>query len=142
MPSLQQIHSDIDDLWMYIKSQMGISVKRGNESNVEDIISEVKERKFIILAHLNMISSEQRAKSWRNETFNRLSNIVQQRLYKLQNPQNCSAAKKIMCDMEKNCGFGCLIHHFVYCFIVAYATNRTFILDSRFWKYSGTKGWN
>ena len=36
----------------------------------------------------------------------------------------------------KNCGFGCQMHHLMYCFITAYATNRTLIVDSNVWSYN------
>ncbi|CAL4059808.1 unnamed protein product, partial [Meganyctiphanes norvegica] len=38
------------------------------------------------------------------------------------------------------CGYGCQIHHVVYCFIVAYGTKRTLILKSRGWRYNKA-GW-
>lgn len=40
----------------------------------------------------------------------------------------------------KGCGYGCQLHHVVYCFIVAYATERTLILRSKNWRYS-KGGW-
>lgn len=35
----------------------------------------------------------------------------------------------------QSCGYGCQIHHTAYCFIVAYATKRTMILNSKKWRY-------
>ena len=57
-----------------------------------------------------------------------------------QNPKDCSTAKKLVCNMNKGCGYGCQLHHVVYCFIIAYGTQRTFILESRGWRYS-PGGW-
>ena len=37
--------------------------------------------------------------------------------------------------MNKLCGFGCQMHHLVYCFIMAYGTERTLILISEGWSY-------
>ena len=34
------------------------------------------------------------------------------------------------------CGYGCQIHHAMYCFIVAYGTERTLILKSKGWRYN------
>ena len=42
--------------------------------------------------------------------------------------------------MLQGCGYGCQIHHVVYCFIVAYGTKRTLILKSRGWRYN-KNGW-
>lgn len=39
----------------------------------------------------------------------------------------------------QNCGYGCQVHHIVYCFIIAYATQRTLILESEGWHYSKGK---
>lgn len=40
----------------------------------------------------------------------------------------------------QGCGYGCQLHHVVYCFIMAYATERTLILKSKGWRYHKA-GW-
>ncbi|XP_071537591.1 alpha-(1,6)-fucosyltransferase [Panulirus ornatus] len=50
-----------------------------------------------------------------------------------------SCAKHIF-TVFQGCGYGCQIHHVVYCFIVAYGTKRTLILKSRGWRYNKA-GW-
>ena len=55
---------------------------------------------------------------------------MQRRLHHLQNPKDCSSARKLVCSLSKACGFGCQMHHAMYCFIVAYGTERTLILQS------------
>ncbi len=57
-----------------------------------------------------------------------------------QNPKDCSNAKKLVCYLNKGCGYGCQVHHVTYCFIVAYATERTLILESKGWRYA-REGW-
>ncbi len=42
----------------------------------------------------------------------------------------------VSCNLEKQCGFGCQLHHAAYCLVMALATNRTMVLSS-----SGGKGW-
>lgn len=38
--------------------------------------------------------------------------------------------------MLQLCGFGCQLHHIVYCFIVAYSTQRMLVLDyDKYWRY-------
>jgi glycoprotein 6-alpha-L-fucosyltransferase len=72
-----------------------------------------------------------------------LSKRIQHHLYRLQNPTNCSQnIRKLVCYLDKQCGFGCQIHHLSYCFIVAYATHRTLLLydDGNNWQYS-INGW-
>ncbi len=58
----------------------------------------------------------------------------------LQNPQDCSKARKLVCNINKGCGYGCQLHHVVYCFMIAYGTQRTLILESQNWRYA-TGGW-
>ena len=73
---------------------------------------------------------------WRAAESRALSDLVQKRLRALQNPEDCSKAKKLVCKLNKGCGYGCQIHHAVYCFIVAYGTERTLILKSKGWRYN------
>lgn len=53
----------------------------------------------------------------------------------MQNPKDCKSAKKLVCNLNKGCGFGCQMHHLVYCTIVSMATNRTLVLNSKNWRY-------
>lgn len=48
----------------------------------------------------------------------------------------------LTCNLNKQCGFGCQLHHVTYCFIVAYGLNRTLVLtdDGRTWNYA-KDGW-
>ena len=43
-------------------------------------------------------------------------------------PANCSHARKLVCDINKYCGFGCQMHHVLHCLANAVALNRTMIL--------------
>ena len=62
---------------------------------------------------------------------NSLDNLIQNRLRGLQNPSNCSEAKKLVCNFKvKLCGYGCQLHHAVYCLILAYATQRMLVIKS------------
>jgi len=73
--------------------------------------------------------------AYRHKESKALSDLVQKRLHYLQNPSDCSSARKLVCKINKGCGFGCQLHHIVYCFIMAYATERTLILKSKGWRY-------
>ncbi|XP_014665116.1 PREDICTED: LOW QUALITY PROTEIN: alpha-(1,6)-fucosyltransferase-like, partial [Priapulus caudatus] len=69
-----------------------------------------------------------------------LSDVIQKRLHASQNPPDCRSARKLRCDLDKRCGFACQFHHVVYCLLVAYANQRTLVLDSSNWSYS-KRGW-
>lgn len=76
---------------------------------------------------------------WRMKESQRLADLVQARFKRLQNPSNCDESKMLLCDLSKDCGFACEMHHLIYCFIVAFYSNRTLMVDSSAWRYN-TKG--
>jgi glycoprotein 6-alpha-L-fucosyltransferase len=61
---------------------------------------------------------------------------MNEHILRLQNPSDCDKAKKIVCDLNKACGFGCQMHHVMYCFITSFFLNRTLILESSGWRYN------
>lgn len=60
-----------------------------------------------------------------------LKGAVFDALNALQHPSNCSAARKLVCNFNKGCGFGCELHHVVHCLAHAIALNRTMVLKVR-----------
>ena len=63
-----------------------------------------------------------------------ITQIVLNRIDYLQNPNNCSTARKVICG-RAGAGMGSTVHHWVYCLIYAYYTNRTMIIDASQWLY-------
>ncbi|EFP11174.1 CRE-FUT-8 protein [Caenorhabditis remanei] len=82
--------------------------------------------------------SEDERMSQRSEITNRILKSIE----KLQNPQSCGDVNTLVCNLDKECGFGCQLHHVTYCAITAFATKRMMILkrDGSSWKYS-SRGW-
>lgn len=78
-------------------------------------------------------------KQWRRNSSNAMSDLVQRHLQYLQNPAKCSSAKKLVCAVNINCGFGCRFHHIMYCLVMAYATKRTLILHPNSWSAINTR---
>jgi glycoprotein 6-alpha-L-fucosyltransferase len=89
----------------------------------------------VLTAEVYNLSISDDIGEWRKRESIKLNNEVQNKLSQLQNPSNCEQRKKIICDLAKSCGFGCQMHHVMYCFITAYFTNRTMILESGGWRY-------
>nr|XP_006818474.1 PREDICTED: alpha-(1,6)-fucosyltransferase-like [Saccoglossus kowalevskii] len=56
------------------------------------------------------------------------------------NPRDCRTSKKLVCNINKQCGYGCRLHHLVYCLIMAYGSERTLILEYKGTGYS-KDGW-
>ena len=82
------------------------------------------------------LSESDRMGDWRRIEADNLARHIQQEFHDLQNPKDCESKKKIYCDLNKSCGFGCQMHHLMYCFITSYFMNRTLILDSSGWRYN------
>ncbi|XP_023582068.1 alpha-(1,6)-fucosyltransferase isoform X5 [Trichechus manatus latirostris] len=92
------------------------------------------------MTDLYYLSQTDGAGDWREKEAKDLTELVQRRITYLQNPVDCSKAKKLVCNINKGCGYGCQLHHVVYCFMIAYGTQRTLILESQNWRYA-TGGW-
>ena len=124
-----KIRNGVKELWWYLRARFDSGV------NIDDISHQVK----VIMADLERLEA---FATWKKLIADELARLVQKRFYYLQNPKNCKAARKLICDLSKPCGYGCLIHHIGYCFILAYATQRTMILQSNSGSFAENKGWN
>lgn len=87
--------------------------------------------KNILLADMNSLRLSDSFEQWRTKELRALGEIVQNRLHYIQNPSQCSTARKLICEMKNSCGFGCEISRVVSCLIAAYSTKSTLILDDR-----------
>ena len=92
------------------------------------------------MADLDTMRKEDGHDGWRRQESASLSELVQARLHTLQNPPSCQEARKLTCNLNKGCGYGCQVHHALYCFVVAYGTERTLVLRSKGWRYN-RQGW-
>ena len=64
-----------------------------------------------------------------------LGQIVQKRIHHVQNPTDCSKAKKLVAGLTKNGHLGQL-HHLMLLLMYGYATNRTVIFDNTIWSFA------
>jgi len=135
----RKIFRDTNELWWFVRDKLENSVKSSNTELIQQLNKtkiEVKHRYASLLGDLNELSEVDGFKTWREKEAKDLSDLVQKRLHALQNPKDCATAKKLICKLNKGCGYGCQIHHAMYCFIVAYGTERTLILKSKGWRYN------
>lgn len=133
------------EFWMFLQNELknlksqtteADTVKRINEILADSYGYQKKlQNDFYRLGHL-----VDNAEEWRNKESQKLGDLVQRRLTYLQNPENCESAKKVLCNLGKGCGYGCQLHHVTYCLLVAYATQRTLVLQSEGWRYA-SRGW-
>nr|CAG4650039.1 EOG090X03KK [Sida crystallina] len=136
------IYKGVKEMWYYMRNELENLKKNGHSQNaveLSDKISEIlnagSEHEKVLLNDLEDLSGMEGHDAWRAAESRALSDLVQKRLQSLQNPSDCSKARKLICNLNKSCGFGCQIHHAAYCLIVSYSTQRTMILNSKKWRY-------
>ncbi|KAL6741347.1 hypothetical protein Aduo_014611 [Ancylostoma duodenale] len=69
-----------------------------------------------------------------------ISDIIQKELNSSQHADHCSDAKFLGCSLPDTCGFGCQVHHLVYCLLVAFASSRMLVIRGETWCYH-REGW-
>ncbi|CAH1263842.1 FUT8 [Branchiostoma lanceolatum] len=144
----EQLQRKLEDgtreLWFLVKAQLKLMKSDSQASSVKDridnLLLDVGDHQRTILADAQRLRDADGGLAWRQQEAHALQDLVQRRLHYLQNPKDCSKAKKLLCNLNKGCGYGCQLHHVVYCFMVAYGTERTMILNSQGWRYS-SGGW-
>ncbi|XP_023326613.1 alpha-(1,6)-fucosyltransferase [Eurytemora carolleeae] len=129
---------DVKELLNFARAQLdGLVKDKGHlEETVKYIKNEITKHAHVVLVDLNKLREHDGFEEWRAKESLYLSDLVQKRLTTLQNPEDCGTAKKLLCNLNKGCGYGCQIHHAVYCFITAYGSKRTMILHSKGWRYN------
>ncbi|ODM92730.1 Alpha-(1,6)-fucosyltransferase [Orchesella cincta] len=128
----RQLELDMKELWYTVRGHAS-SIGHTDFEQIQDIYR-------LLRSYLLKLRQEDGYETYRERETQELSKIMQNRIRTLQNPPDCEKAKKVVCSINKGCGFGCQIHHVVYCMVVAYATSRTLILESKGWRYN-RQGW-
>ncbi|XP_059482746.1 alpha-(1,6)-fucosyltransferase isoform X2 [Neocloeon triangulifer] len=128
------------EMWYFFSAEMKKLQKLAQNNpamltKISHILEAGIEHKRSMLHAANQLAEEDGFADWRIKESQDLSDLVQKRLHALQNPPDCANARKLVCNLNKGCGYGCQIHHAVYCFIVAYGSKRTMILKSKGWRY-------
>ncbi|EFO21758.2 variant SH3 domain-containing protein [Loa loa] len=133
----RELHNSIWELYYYLSNQLTSTL-----SNNSAFINHTRNQLLSLLGQAAAFKNIDLAESWRANALANISAIFQNHFDKMQNPDDCKSARILTCDLNKQCGFGCQLHHVTYCFIVAYGSNRTLVLtdDGRTWNYA-TNGW-
>ncbi|KAF2892960.1 hypothetical protein ILUMI_13212 [Ignelater luminosus] len=137
----RRISNNIQELWYFINSEV-LKLQRQVNDAAPELLPSLKhildlgvQHKRWLLRDMDKLAEADGYATWREKEANELDNLVQTRFHYLQNPPDCKKAKKLVCNLNKGCGYGCQLHHVVYCFMVAYGTQRTLILKSKGWRY-------
>ncbi|XP_012256247.2 alpha-(1,6)-fucosyltransferase [Athalia rosae] len=143
----RRIRDGVQEMWYYVNSELKLLKKNTydfapeqRDKDVENALKNVWEHKKSLIQDIDRLAQVDGYQDWREKESKDLSDLVQRRFKYLQNPEDCDRAKKLICSLNKGCGFGCQVHHVAYCFLVAYGTERTLILKSKGWRYQ-KDGW-
>ncbi|CAF1085262.1 unnamed protein product [Adineta steineri] len=103
----------------------------------KQVIERFNDQSRVLLASIRNLTNVDGYQSWREYEHKSLSKLMQTRLNSLQNPSKpCTDVKRLICKINKDCGYGCQIHHVMHCFHIAYALGRPMILFSEGWQYN------
>ncbi|XP_069156944.1 alpha-(1,6)-fucosyltransferase isoform X2 [Procambarus clarkii] len=135
----------VQETWWYVSDQLQqlrkkVAAFTDYTTHIDQILEVGADHARVTEYDLHRLSHLDGLGSWREQEAADLSGLIQNRIHALQHPPDCAKARKLICNLNKGCGYGCQIHHVVYCFIVAYGTKRTLILKSRGWRYNKA-GW-
>uniref|UniRef100_A0A4W5NWL2 Alpha-(1,6)-fucosyltransferase n=1 Tax=Hucho hucho TaxID=62062 RepID=A0A4W5NWL2_9TELE len=139
----RRVENGVRELWYFVRSEvknLGHVEAGERPRQANTLLQDLGHQQRSIMTDLYYLSQADGVGDWRVKEARDLSNLVQSRITYLQNPQDCSKARKLVCNINKGCGYGCQLHHVVYCFMIAYGTQRTLILESHNWRYA-TGGW-
>ena len=107
------IRRDVNEMWWFVRGQLeSLSQKKGvsgtaAEEQLKDVVTETRLYHKAVLADLSRLAETDGHTSWRKKEAKDLSDLVQARIQALQNPEDCDSAKKLLCSLNKGCGFGC-----------------------------------
>lgn len=139
----RKVENGVRELWYFVRNEvkkLPLMETGAMHKHVDTLMQDLGHQQRSVMTDLYHLSQADGAGDWREKEANELSDLVQNRIMYLQNPQDCSKARKLVCNINKGCGYGCQLHHVVYCFMIAYGTQRTLILESQNWRYA-TGGW-
>nr|XP_045593700.1 alpha-(1,6)-fucosyltransferase-like isoform X1 [Procambarus clarkii] len=137
------VETNLRSAWFFFSNrlkEMHSKTEKMNDDDFNDLLKEGAERISVLQHDLRQLSEEDGWSSWREREARALSELVQRRLHRLQNPPDCATAKKLVCSINHSCGLGCELHHLICCFMAAYGTHRTIVINSPAWSYSKS-GW-
>ncbi|XP_041814482.1 alpha-(1,6)-fucosyltransferase [Chelmon rostratus] len=139
----RKVENGVKEFWYFVRSEVKklSNVEPSERQKYADtLLQDLGHQERSIMTDLYYLSQADGVGEWRMKEAKDLSDLVQNRITYLQNPPDCSKARKLVCNINKGCGYGCQLHHVVYCFMIAYGTQRTLILESHNWRYA-PGGW-
>ncbi len=136
-------NSEDSDL-KYLEKEEQLRVKEKEEST-KRLYSTFRERYIETMASMDKMRENDGLDLARRTEAEALIKLVQDRLWASQNPKDCSRAKILVCAKKEKkafwirgnepfCGWGCMMHHAIQCFMSAYGSSRVLLLDQTFYR--------
>ncbi|CAI6344318.1 unnamed protein product [Macrosiphum euphorbiae] len=131
----RRIYFNTKEFWYYVSYELRLLARtvKGIKPFTIQMIKNINEQYLSLLNDIAKLATVDDHAQWRRKEYIYLRTLVQKRLRFLQNPEDCSKAKKLFCNLisdRRSCGYGCRLHHIVNCLVVAYATKRTLFLNN------------
>ena len=83
-------------------------------SMLNTTLSTARHHYNVVIRDLDVLAENDGYAEWRQNESKALSSIVQNRLKALQNPKDCSSARKLVCNLNKGCGYGCQVISIIF----------------------------
>ncbi|XP_025111317.1 alpha-(1,6)-fucosyltransferase-like [Pomacea canaliculata] len=138
----RRVESTAREVFYFITAKMD-ALSHGNFSSDESakqLLNNTKEElkgyKWALLNGLHLLRHVDEDEEWRGTMSRQLGQLVQRRLYDLQNPHNCTTAKLVVCNLDRKDGFLSMLHEATMCLLTAYATHRTLVLTTNGWRFT------
>ncbi|KAL3873263.1 hypothetical protein ACJMK2_036400 [Sinanodonta woodiana] len=140
----RHVETNVDEFWRYMRSKLYKLKDSVKKEDIELLVNAMlKDGQALHRSAVNDLYDLKNVDDidkWRLMESMELGEIIQKRLNSLQHPKNCHNTKLFVCEIKNNCGFGCELHHVVYCLITGYANNRTVVIPATPWQYAPS-GW-
>lgn len=103
----RRVRSNILEMYNYATSEMAKMMKKAQpyvpelQAQIDSMISMTAEHKRSLINDMDRLRRLDGYEQWRQQESEELSNLVQRRLHHLQNPADCSQARKLVCRLNK-----------------------------------------
>lgn len=99
----RRVRANTLEMYNFVNAELNEIAAKSSElgQHVRKVASKVTEHKHSLINDIDLMRTVDGYEDWRHTEEERLSDLVQRRLEYLQNPSDCSKARKIVCSMNK-----------------------------------------
>ncbi|KAI0987416.1 hypothetical protein GJ496_009962 [Pomphorhynchus laevis] len=122
---------NIDELRFYLDAEL-TRIEKDAKISLTIMKDNVADRMRHIVALFRNLQSVDGYDQYREKEAAKIKSLITSRFIEY---QTTIGNNVIGCSINKACGFGCQMHHVLYCATFAYNTQRRLILDTNSWSY-------